>query len=207
MNRDPAVLASPCDAIVGAHGRVVGGRVFQAKGFPYTLLDLFGTKDLAERHQGGLFVTLRLKSSMYHRFHAPADAVIERVRYLSGDTWNVNPVALKRIERLFCKNERAVIETRLSATDEPLTLVPVAAILVACIRLHCLPAPLNLAYAGPNLMRCAADYRKGAEMGWFEHGSTIVMLAPAAWSFAEKVEQGTIIRQGQPLMRIPARNV
>ena len=71
-----------------------------------------------ERHRNGIYVTLRLTSSMYHRFHAPYDCRVERVTYISGDTWNVNPIALKRIERLFCRNERAVIETRLAATGD-----------------------------------------------------------------------------------------
>ena len=56
-------------------------------------------------------MTLRLTSSMYHRFHAPHDCRVEQVNYISGDTWNVNPIALKRVERLFCKNERAVMRT------------------------------------------------------------------------------------------------
>ena len=115
---------------------------------------------------------------MYHRFHALHDCRVERVTYISGDTWNVNPIALRRIEKLFCKNERAVIETRLAVTNQLLTLVPVAAILVASIRLHCLHVPLNLGHRGPNVIRCTANYRKGDEMGWFEHGSTIVVLAP-----------------------------
>ena len=84
---------------------------------------------------------------MYHRFHAPHDCHIEQVTLIHGDTWNVNPIALKRIERLFCKNERAVIRARLT-TGEALTLVPVAAILVASIRLHFLDLVLNAARAG-----------------------------------------------------------
>jgi len=62
--------------------------------------------------RNGKFVTLRLTSRMYHRFHAPHDCHIERVTLIHGDAWNVNPIALKRVERLFCKNERAVIRTR-----------------------------------------------------------------------------------------------
>ncbi len=139
---------------------------------------------------------------MYHRFHAPHDCRVERVTYISGDTWNVNPIALRRIEKLFCKNERAVIQTRLAATNQLLTLVPVAAILVASIRLHCLDVPLNLSHRGPNVMRCTANYRKGDEMGWFEHGSTIVVLAPGTWSLSSNVQTGTTIRQGQALMRL-----
>ena len=122
--------------------------------------------------------------------------------YISGDTWNVNPIALRRIEKLFCKNERAAVETRLRNGDL-LTLVPVAAILVACIRLHCLEVPLDLGYLGPNVTACAAEYRKGDEMGWFEHGSTIVVLAPASWSFPENVDFGKVIRMGQPLFQLP----
>ena len=200
IDPDPEVVTSPCDAIVGAHGRIAGTELLQIKGFPYALRDLLGTDELAERHRDGLYVTLRLTSSMYHRFHAPHDCRVERVTYISGDTWNVNPIALKRIERLFCKNERAVIETRLPGGDA-LTLVPVAAILVACIRLHCLKQPFNLGYNGPTMTRCAADYRKGDEMGWFEHGSTIVLLAQPTWSLAPDVEGGSTIRMGQPLFR------
>jgi phosphatidylserine decarboxylase len=202
VNLDPGVVVSPCDAIVGAHGRIAGTELLQIKGFPYSLEDLLGVPALAERHRDGLFVTLRLTSSMYHRFHAPHDLCVERVTYISGDTWNVNPIALRRIEKLFCKNERAVIETRLTGTGEALTLVPVAAILVACIRLHCLREPLNLAFRGPNVVRCTAGYRKGDEMGWFEHGSTIVLLAPSSWSFSENVQPGTTIRVGQPLFQL-----
>jgi phosphatidylserine decarboxylase len=204
VDQDPDIVVSPCDAIVGAHGRIAGTELLQIKGFPYRLEDLLGSSELVARHRNGHYVTLRLTASMYHRFHAPHDCRLERVTYISGDTWNVNPIALKRIERLFCRNERAVIETRL-ATGDALTLVPVAAILVACIRLHCLPVPLNLAYRGANVLPCAADYRKGGEIGWFEHGSTIVMLAPGSWSFAGNVQSGAVIRQGQPLMRLAER--
>ncbi len=200
IDGDPGIVVSPCDSIVGAHGRIAGTDLLQIKGFPYSLSDLLGAPHLVARHRDGLYVTLRLTSSMYHRFHAPHDCSIERVTYVSGDTWNVNPVALRRIEKLFCKNERAVIEARLR-TGDLMTLVPVAAILVACIRLHCLKGPLDLAYRGPNVMPCAADYQKGDEMGWFEHGSTIVILAPGSWSFADSVELGKVIRMGQPLFR------
>ena len=113
IDQDPAVLVSPCDAIVGACGRVVGTELFQIKGFPYRLEDLLGDPALVDAHRNGRYVTLRLTSSMYHRFHAPHDCRVEQVTYISGDTWNVNPIALKRIEKLYCKNERALLRTRL----------------------------------------------------------------------------------------------
>jgi phosphatidylserine decarboxylase len=203
VDTDPAIVVSPCDAIVVACGRIEGTELLQIKGFPYSLQDLLGSSELVERHRNGTYVTLRLTSSMYHRFHAPHDCAVERVTYISGDTWNVNPIALKRVEKLFCKNERAVIETRLAATGDLLTLVPVAAILVASIRLHCLEQPIR--QLGSNAVPCSAAYRKGDEMGWFEHGSTIVVLAPQTLSLAAGIETGTAIRQGQPLLRLQPR--
>src|SRR6202453_579009 len=127
IDPDPRCLISPCDALVGACGTVTEGSVLQAKGYPYPLLDLLGDAGLVRYYQGGQYATLRLTSSMYHRFHAPADCRVEQVNYISGDTWNVNPIALKRVPRLFCKNERAVIRCRI-ASGAALTLVPVAAI-------------------------------------------------------------------------------
>jgi phosphatidylserine decarboxylase len=116
----------------------------------------------------------------------------------SGGTWNVNPIALKRVERLFCKNERAVIESRLPNGDA-LTLVPVAAILVASIRLHFLNLVLNAGMRGPTAFPCEVDVKKGEELGWFEHGSTIIVLAPAHYEFCDDVAEGKRIRAGEPL--------
>jgi phosphatidylserine decarboxylase len=204
IDPDPAAMISPCDAIVGACGRIDGTELLQIKGFPYDLRDLLGTWDLVERHRNGLYVTLRLTSSMYHRFHAPHDCRVEQVTYISGDTWNVNPIALRRIEKLFCKNERAIIRTRLAASHAIVTLVPVAAILVASIRLHCLDVLLHLKYRGPNTMACDATYRKGAEMGWFQHGSTIIVLAPPGVSLCAHWGEGQRIRMGQALFEVTA---
>jgi phosphatidylserine decarboxylase len=136
---------------------------------------------------------------MYHRFHAPCDGRIRGVRYISGDTWNVNPVALKRVEKLFCKNERAVLPLELSIQDSYLTLVPVAAILVASIRLHFITAALNLRYLGAMKIPCNAHFIKGEELGYFENGSTIVMFASEDFEFSDRVVEGSTIRVGEPL--------
>jgi phosphatidylserine decarboxylase len=202
VDPDSAVLTSPCDGIIGACGQVSDGMVLQAKGFPYSVADLMGDPQLAERYRNGSYVTLRLTSSMYHRFHAPHDLCVEKVTYISGDTWNVNPIALKRIERLFCKNERAAIECRLARTGQLITLVPVAAILVASIRLRFLDVRLHLRYQGPNRIECNARLAKGEEMGWFEHGSTIIVFAPPGMSLCTQWTAGDTIRMGQPLLNL-----
>ena len=127
---------------------------------------------------------------------------MERVSYISGDTWNVNPIALKRVERLFCKNERAVIRCRLPS-GALLTLVPVAAILVASIRLKFLDVRLHLEYGGPNEIPCNVPVSKGEEMGWFEHGSTIIVFASEGVSLRDGLGEGGRLRMGEPLMRLP----
>src|SRR5262249_15824015 len=138
------------------------------------------------------------------RFHAPCDGYVGGVRYISGDTWNVNPVALKRVERLFCKNERAVLPLELSVPGSYITLVPVAAILVAGIRLHFVPTPLNLRYGGATDIPCDARLVKGQQMGYFESGSTIVMFASGDFEFSDKVFEGSTIRVGEAIFSHPA---
>ena len=203
IDPDPRAITSPCDAIVGACGVIHHDELIQAKGFPYTLQDLLIDQRLVELYLDGQYATLRLTSSMYHRFHAPYDCVVDKVTYISGDTWNVNPIALKRVEKLFCKNERAVIRTVLRPSGAVVTLVPVAAILVASIRLHFLDVLLNLQYRGAAEIPCQASFGKGQEIGWFQHGSTIIVFAPKGVRLCDSVQEGAAIHVGTPLMRLP----
>jgi phosphatidylserine decarboxylase len=204
IDQDFNNLVSPCDALIGASGRVSNGEIFQAKGFPYLIEDLIPNKSLAKSYEGCEYVTLRLTSSMYHRFHAPTAMRIKKVTYISGDTWNVNPIALKRVERLFCKNERAVIECEIDHPNKEtenttLTLVPVAAILVASIRLHCIGPLLHLQYQGPNEINCDAVVKRGEELGWFQHGSTIIVFAPKNYRLLPSLNLGDHILMGEAL--------
>ena len=203
VDADPTVLTSPCDAIVGACGRIDGEMVIQAKGFPYSLQDLLCDSRLADLYRNGQYVTLRLTPTMYHRFHAPFDCTVDHVTYIAGDTWNVNPAAVKRVPKLYCRNERAVVRTHLAGSGHIVTLVPVAAILVASIRLHFLDDLLSMHYRGKTEIPCQASFAKGGEMGWFEHGSTIIVFAPSGFSRCDAVQEGATIRMGKPLMRLP----
>ncbi len=203
IDADPAVLASPCDGIVGACGKVEDGNVLQVKGLPYAIDDLLADSEHAATFRDGVYVTLRLTSSMYHRFHAPHDLTVTDVTHIGGDTWNVNPIALKRVERLFCRNERAVIRTTLARGGHSLTLVPVAAILVAGIRLRFLDLTRVKRDRGRRSFACDASLRKGEQMGWFEHGSTIIVFAPSGFTLCDAVSTGQTIRVGQPLLHLP----
>jgi phosphatidylserine decarboxylase len=207
VDPDPATLASPCDGILGACGTIRAGELIQAKDHRYTLADLVADPALAARFEGGSYVTIRICASMYHRFHAPHDARVHGVTYIAGDAFNVNPVALARVPRLFCRNERAVIRTRLTASGAELLLVPVAAVLVASIRLHFADVRLHLRYTGPTRIPCVATVTKGEELGWFEHGSTIIVIAPPGFTLAPGREPGARLRAGEALLRLPEPTV
>jgi len=165
IDTDPAVLVSPCDAIVGACGTVSGGELLQVKGRAYPLRELLGDPARADEYAGGTYVTLRLTAGMYHRFHAPHDCAVEQVAYIPGDVWNVNPAALERVDKLYCRNERALVRTRLESGGHVVTLAPVAAILVAGIRLRFLDLSFKLRDAAATVIPCEVRLRKGEEMG------------------------------------------
>ena len=195
----PEVVVSPCDAVVGAHGVIERDELLQVKGSTYPLSDLLQSSDI-DQFRGGAYVTLRLKSSMYHRFHAPLDCTVSGVTFVPGEFWNVNPPTLKRVDRLFCRNERAVIP--LDVAVGSVTLVPVAAILVASLKLDALESALDMNWRGPGVLSCHARYRKGEQMGYFQHGSTIIVLTSANYEIEAGIETGATIRMGQPLLRV-----
>jgi phosphatidylserine decarboxylase len=194
----PDVLTSPCDGIVVACGAIDGRRLLQVKGSHYSLDDLAGGGDL-DRYRHGLFVTLRLTATMYHRFHAPHDGTVRHVRYIPGDVWNVNPPALARVPRLYCRNERALIDFELES-GRHIAMIPVAAILVAGLRLNFLQFSRTV---DPADYACAAPFAKGAEMGWFEHGSTIVVLAEQGCALAGGIATGRTVKMGEALLTTP----
>ena len=86
-----------------------------------------------------------------------------------------------------------------------LLLVPVAAILVASMRLRAVDVALNAQYRGPHQLPCHARYDKGDEMGWFEHGSTILVFTPPGFALCHGVENGHRIRMGEALLERLAR--
>ncbi len=151
----------------------------QIKGLGYTLTELLGEAEDSDRLDGGSYATLRLTAGMYHHFHAPHDLQVEQVACIYGDTWNVNPIALKRVERLFCRNERAVIRARLVGGGKIL-LVPVAAILVAGIRLTFLDVTRGCREAYPGAALFPARRGCARVMKWA--GSS---MARPSWSLLQ----------------------
>ena len=201
LDPDASSLLSPCDGIVGAHGWIKRGQMLQAKGMPYRLAELLGSDEAARDAEGCAYVTIRLTSAMYHRFHAPHDGVLLDLHHLDGDTWNVNPIALKRVERLFCRNERAAIRLRLAPSGSVMTLVPVAAVGVSGLRVHGVEGLMRAGEPGPQRHGLNREVQRGDELGWFQHGSTIIVVAPRGYRLRDDLLAGVRLRMGECLMR------
>lgn len=201
---DPdADFVSPCDGILGASGLIEQGTLLQIKGMPYHLSELLLDAQEAAVLEGFRYLTVRITASMYHRLHSPCDLQVSSIQWITGDCWNVNPIALKRVQKLFCRNHRAILRTQ-NQQGETCVIVPVAAVLVGALRLHALGQVVNQNTAP--FKRLAKDIpgpiapHQGQELGWFEHGSTVVMLVPAHYRLAEGLAEGSALKAGQKLL-------
>ena len=149
-------------------------------------------------------MTLRLKSSRFHRSHAPVDCATDAIHCISGDTRNVIAIMLKRVERLFCRNnEGAVVPLKPALTNGSICLVPVALLLVASTKFAGIDAPLGLCYRDPTRSACDLSFRNSDEIAYFQQGTTIILIATRNYALCDDSETGATIRMGQALLADP----
>jgi len=182
-------LASPCDGTVSERGSIDGERLLQArlaaKSRWYTLEELIGSRERALPFQGGEFATIYLAPHNYHRVHMPLAGTLTAVHYVPGALFSVNGATAATVPRLFARNERVVCSFDTAAG--PLAVVFVGALNVGSVGLvgygDLTPRRPRVAqgFAPPSP---APHFLKGAELGRFNMGSTIILLLPAgavAW--------------------------
>jgi phosphatidylserine decarboxylase len=211
IDPDPAALVSPVDGSVGSGGRVHGGTLLQVKGRPYSVAALLADADAAQRFEEGEYLTLYLSPRDYHRVHAPVSGAVAAAALVPGSLLPVFPEAVQSVDELFARNERLV--TYLDSPDAGrIAVVKVGATLVGRISVtydagvttnRSGEARRDLAYDPPRPLA------KGAELGAFELGSTVVLLAEPGRVRFDRLEPGTVVRCGQRLgtvvPRTPAR--
>ena len=204
---DPAVLVSPVDGAVSQIGRLDGSWLVQAKGHAYTLESLLAA-DLswAARFRGGAFATLYLAPFNYHRVHMPLRGAVRAAWYVPGQLFSVNATTTAGVPGLFARNERVVCVFGYEALTFAVVLV--GALLVGSLATvwhgevtpravrGCADLPLDAS-------RAALDLEKGAELGRFNMGSTVILLLPPGSSeWLPGLAPGSSVRLGQALARL-----
>jgi phosphatidylserine decarboxylase len=201
---DPRALACPVDGTVSQIGRLDGTRLLQAKGHHYSIEALLGgASRWAERLAGGSFATLYLAPYNYHRIHMPAAATLSAAWFVPGKLFSVNAATAAAVPGLFARNERVVC----AFEEGPLAfaLALVGALFVGSIATvwhgdvtPCSPRratelPLDTGRAPRRLER-------GAELGRFNMGSTVILLLPpGAAQWLPELQPGSTVRVGQTL--------
>lgn len=197
-------LACPVDGTVSQAGLIDSGRIFQAKGHDYSLVELLGgSEKSATPFQDGTFATIYLSPSDYHRIHMPIDGVLREMVHIPGRLFSVSPATTRVIPGLFARNERVV--SIFDTAIGPMAMVKVGAVNVGSI--ETVWAGQVTPPAGRVVRRWNYDQQektvsleKGVEMGRFNMGSTVIVLfGPDVVTWAEEVRAGNTVRLGQLL--------
>lgn len=202
VDADPEVLVAPCDARLQSWGGLAGdGRLEQIKGRAYSVAALLGCEDDARAFRAGVHATLYLSPAMYHRVHVPADGRIVAWRYVPGRLFPVNGPAVRQIDGLFARNERVAVRLD-SERFGPLAVVLVGAANVGRISLAFTELRSNTGQAArAERLDPPRAVRRGDELGAFNLGSTVVLLAADPTLVPAGPAQGDVVRMGQPLWR------
>jgi len=203
------VVVSPVDGTISHLGDICEGTLIQAKGKSYSVAELLGgCAHEAERYYGGKFITIYLSPRDYHRIHMPVTGDLMGYSYLPGRLYPVNKLGVQHVDRLFARNERLVTYIN---TDHQgaVALVKVGALFVGSVKVVYNTATTNVKHAqqmeGP--IPGTPRYEKGDEVGWFEFGSTVILLIESGQlEWAPGVEAGASLLMGQKLAAIPAQS-
>lgn len=208
LDETAGAVLCPADGAISQLGPIEHGRVFQAKGHSYSLMELLGgDAERAAPFMGGEFATVYLSPKDYHRVHMPLAGTLREMVYVPGRLYSVNPLTARSVPGLFARNERVVCIFDTPAHG-PMALVLVGAMIVASVQTvwagRIAPHRPDLAatrYEGAQ----AVELAQGAEMGRFLLGSTVVALfGRDRVDWTDLAEPGGAVRMGQALGRARA---
>lgn len=193
-------LATPVDGCVSQQGEIKAGRIFQAKGHDFSLRELLGGRDdVAAPFDEGIFSTVYLAPKDYHRIHMPITGKLEQMIFIPGDLFSVNPLTAQNVPNLFARNERAV--AIFSTAIGPMAMVLVGATIVGSIETvweGTLTPQKNKEIQYWDYQDQEIILQKGAEMGRFKLGSTIVALFPKdSIEFSKALAPSSVTRLGE----------
>jgi len=199
---DPNAIASPADGRLSALGRVADARLLQAKGRDYSLLELLGGDgEATERLGHGSFATIYLSPRDYHRVHMPRAGTLLSQTHVPGRLYGVGPHVVRALDGLYTRNERVV--SLFETAEGLMAVVLVGAVNVAAIETvwHGLVTPpagrtiSRVDYAAARRMQL----ERGAEMGRFNMGSTVVVVLENATEWDPALAPDGSVRMGEAI--------
>jgi phosphatidylserine decarboxylase len=215
LDLHPAALVSPVDGTVSQLGDLEDGSLVQAKGLSYTLEALLTSPAWAARFAAGSFITLYLAPRDYHRIHMPLAGTLRAAWYVPGKLFSVNAVTAASVPGLFARNERVCcvfeVEGPGSGRKANFALVLVGALLVGSISTvwhdEVTPHRPRVRVELPlTAERAPLALAKGAEMGRFNMGSTVILLLSAGLAeWLPTLAPGSQVRMGQMVAHLPSR--
>jgi len=198
-------LACPCDGTVSQAGSVRAGAILQAKGRGYSVLELLGgDKTMAAQFADGRFATIYLAPHDYHRLHMPLEANMIRMIHVPGRLFSVAEWTVAEIPRLFARNERLACYFETSAG--PMVMVLVGAINVAAIETvwsGLVTPPRGKKISEYDYSHTRKEIAKGAEMGRFNMGSTVILLTGSNVEWLAHISAGQPVKMGQLIGHFP----
>lgn len=193
-------VVSPADGRLSQFGAIEAGQLMQAKGHRFSAEALLGGDvEAATRYLGGSFATVYLSPSDYHRVHMPVSGTLTEMVYVPGRLFSVNAATTEHVPGLFARNERLVCH--FDTEQGPMAMVLVGAMIVAAIETVWAGQITPLPKGGVQRIRFDTPIRleKGAEMGRFKLGSTVVMAFSEPVDFTDGLEPGAKVQMGQSL--------
>lgn len=205
IDSDESAVISPVDGTVSLAGTLRANGIVQAKGIDYTLDDLLAT-DLEEvaSYVNGRFATIYLAPYNYHRVHAPVAGELVAARYVPGDLFSVNEATVANVDGLFRRNERVVMH--FSTARGPAVLIFVGALNVGSISTpwsgEIRPRKTGVVEV-LDISQHDTRVQKGDLLGWFNMGSTVIMLFPdGTCEWDANLEAGDKLRMGESIGKL-----
>jgi phosphatidylserine decarboxylase len=205
---DAKALAEPVDGTISELGDIYKDAVLQAKGHYYSLEALLGgdAKDSAS-FENGSFVTIYLSPKDYHRVHMPLDGKLEKMIFVPGDLFSVNPLTARSVDNLFARNERVICFFKNEKIGH-FAVVMVGATIVASIETVVAGVVAPSAGKEKNIYHYEKEnivLKKGDELGRFLLGSTVICVFPKnKVEFAKGLQNSTPVKMGTRLGEIKA---
>jgi phosphatidylserine decarboxylase len=201
LDETPGAILCPVDGTVSQSGNIAADRIFQAKGFDYSLTNLLGSADeMAGYFRDGRFATIYLSPRDYHRIHMPVAGTLRETIYIPGRLFSVNRRTTHNLPGLFTRNERLI--TLFETEAGLMAMILVGALFVSGIetvwdgmitRTHGSPQRRSYNY-GP-----AISLTQGQEMGRFNMGSTVILLFNGSVAISDRLTADTPVNLGQAI--------